>query len=296
MLRTASILSASLLAALSIAPQARAEPPRPNIVFIIADDLDNADLGNRGGEIRTPNIDKLATAGVRLEDLYGMPVCTPSRAQLMTRRCAMRYGLQTSVIFPSHTYGLATDERTLPQSLKEAGYKTVMVGKWHLGNAHRKYWPQNRGFDYFYGNVVGEVSRERGGLIDWQRNATFLKEQGYYTTLIGNDAVRVIDQQDSKHPFFLYFASLASHAPFQAPQAAIDEYKFVADPLRRTYPAMITSLDVQVGRIVAELDKKGLRDITIILFASDSGGATNGLFAEGAKSNTERADQQGGVQ
>ena len=259
--RTASILSASLLAALSVAPQARAELPKPNIVFIMADDLGNADLGYRGGEIRSPNIDKLATEGVRLEDFYGMPVCTPSRAQLMTGRYAMRYGLQTLVIFPSHTYGLATDERTLPQALKEAGYKTLMVGKWHLGHADRKYWPQNRGFEYFYGNVVGEVdyfTRERGGLIDWQRNGTFLKEQGYYTTLIGNDAVRLIDQQDGKQPFFLYFASLGPHAPYQAPQAAIDQYKSVADPFRRTYSAMITELDVQVGRIVTELEKKGL--------------------------------------
>ena len=90
----------------------------------------------------------------------------------------MRHGLQTLVIFPSHTYGLPTDERTLPQALKEAGYDTAMVGKWHLGHADRKYWPQNRGFDYFYGNVVGEVdyfTRERGGLVDWQRNGEFLQ-------------------------------------------------------------------------------------------------------------------------
>ncbi len=293
---------AVVMVALSLgagAAEAQSPASRPNIIFIMADDLGNADLGYRGGQINTPNIDKLATEGVRLEDFYGMPVCTPSRAQLMTGRYAMRYGLQTLVIFPSHTYGLATDERTLPQALKEAGYKTLMVGKWHLGHADRKYWPQNRGFDYFYGNVVGEVdyfTRERGGLIDWQRNGVFLKEQGYYTNLIGDDAVRLIDQQDGKQPFFLYFASLASHAPYQAPQAAIDQYKSVADPLRRTYSAMITQLDVQVGRVVAELDKKGLRDNTIILFASDNGGATNGLFAEGAKSNEERADQQGGVQ
>ena len=298
MLRTASILSASLLAALSVSSQARAEPPKPNIVFIMADDLGNADLGYRGGEIRSPNIDKLATEGVRLEDFYGMPVCTPSRAQLMTGRYAMRYGLQTLVIFPSHTYGLATDERTLPEALKEAGYKTLMVGKWHLGHADRKYWPQNRGFDYFYGNVVGEVdyfTRERGGLIDWQRNGTFLKEQGYYTTLIGNDAVRLIDQQDGKQPFFLYFASLGPHAPYQAPQAAIDQYTSVADPFRRTYSAMVTELDVQVGRIVTELEKKGLRDNTIILFASDNGGATNALFAQGAKSSAEKGSEEGGI-
>ncbi len=298
MLRTASILSASLLAALSITVQARADPPKPNIVFIMADDLGNADLGYRGGQINTPNIDKLATEGVQLEDFYGMPVCTPSRAELMTGRYAMRYGLQTLVIFPSHTYGLATDERTLPQALKEAGYKTLMVGKWHLGHADRKYWPQNRGFDYFYGNVVGEVdydTRERGGMIDWQRNGTFLKEPGYYTELIGDEAVKLIDQQDSKHPFFLYFASLAPHAPYQAPKAAIDQYKSVPDLFRRTYSAMISDLDVQIGRIVGELDKKGLRDNTIILFASDNGGATNALFAQGAKSSAEKGSEEGGI-
>ncbi len=298
MLQRLLMSAVALLAALTASPL-RADPARPNIIFIMADDLGNADLGYRGGEVRTPNIDKLANEGVRLEDFYGMPVCTPSRAQLMTGRYAMRYGLQTLVIFPSHTYGLATDERTLPQALKEAGYKTLMVGKWHLGHADKKYWPQNRGFDYFYGNVVGEVdyfTRERGGLIDWQRNGVFLKERGYYSNLIGDDAVRLIDQQDGKQPFFLYFASLAPHAPYQAPQAAIDEYKSVADPFRRTYSAMITALDVQIGRIVAELDKKGLRDNTLILFASDNGGATSGLFAQGAKSNAERDKEQGGIE
>ena len=138
---------------------------KPNIVFIMADDLGNADLGYRGGEIKTPNIDKLANAGVRCESFYGMPVCTPSRAALMTGRYPIRHGLQTLVIFPSHGYGLPTDERTLPQALKEAGYQTYMVGKWHLGHADRKYWPQNRGFDHFYGNLVGEVdyfTKERG--------------------------------------------------------------------------------------------------------------------------------------
>ena len=169
---------------------------QPNIVVILADDLGNADLGYRGSDIRTPNIDALAKGGVRLESFYGMPVCTPARAALMTGRYAMRYGLQTLVIFPSHTYGLPTEERTLPQALKEAGYRTAMVGKWHLGHADQKYWPQNRGFDHFYGNLVGEVdyfSKERGGLIDWQRNGQFLKEDGYFTTLIGDEAVRLID-------------------------------------------------------------------------------------------------------
>jgi len=272
---------------------------QPNIVFIMADDLGFADLGYRGGEIKTPNIDKLASEGVRLESFYGQQVCTPSRAALMTGRYPMRYGLQTLVIFPSHTYGLPTDERTLPQALKDAGYNTLMVGKWHLGHADKKYWPQNRGFDYFYGNVMGEVdyfTHERGGVIDWQRNGTFLKEDGYFTTLIGDEAVKLIDQQDGKTPFFLYFASLAPHAPYQAPEDYIDRYASVPDKQRRAYDGMITALDDQVGRIVAELDKKGLRYNTIILFASDNGGATSGLFAQGARSNEERASEEGGIE
>jgi arylsulfatase A-like enzyme len=97
---------------------AQAADTKPNIVIILVDDLGNADLGYRGSDIKTPNIDKLANEGVRLESFYGMPVCTPSRAELMTGRYAMRYGLETLVIFPSHTYGLPTDERTLAQALK----------------------------------------------------------------------------------------------------------------------------------------------------------------------------------
>ena len=272
---------------------------KPNIVIILADDLGNADLGYRGSDIKTPNIDKLANEGVRLESFYGMPVCTPARAELMTGRYAMRYGLQTLVIFPSHTYGLPTDERTLPQALKDVGYQTAMVGKWHLGHADRKFWPQNRGFDHFYGNLVGEVdyfTKERGGLIDWQRDGKFLKEDGYFTTLIGNEAVNIIKNHDTSKPLFLYVASLAPHAPYQAPKEAIDAYKNAAgDEHRHTYAAMITELDTQVGRIVAALKQKNMLDNTLIIFSSDNGGATSALFATGARSPEER-EESGGVE
>ncbi len=208
----------SLLAVAAVVlglPAASAAADRPNIIFIMADDLGNADLGYRGSDIQTPNIDQLANNGVRLESFYGQQVCTPARAALMTERYPMRYGLQTLVIFPSHTYGLPADERTLPQALKEAGYTTAIVGKWHLGHADRKFWPQNRGFDHFYGNVLGEVNyftRDRGGIINWQRDGEFLKEKGYYTTLIGDEAVRFIEAQDGAKPFFLYIASEAPTA------------------------------------------------------------------------------------
>jgi arylsulfatase A-like enzyme len=283
----------------SLCTLAFAQTTKPNIVIILADDLGNADLGYRGSDIKSPNIDKLASEGVRLEAFYGMPVCTPARAELMTGRYAMRYGLQTLVIFPSHTYGLPTDERTLPQALKDVGYQTAMVGKWHLGHADKKFWPQNRGFDHFYGNLVGEVdyfTKERGGLIDWQRDGKFFKEDGYFTTLIGNEAVNIIKNHDTAKPLFLYVASLAPHAPYQAPKQDVEAYKNAAgDEHRHIYAAMITDLDTQVGRIVAALTQKNMLDNTLIIFSSDNGGATSALFATGARSPQER-EGSGGVE
>ena len=271
---------------------------KPNVVIILADDLGNADLGYRGSKIKTPNIDALAQSGVRLEAYYGLPVCTPARAALMTGRYPMRHGLQTLVIFPGHKYGLPTDEKTLPQALQEVGYSTYMVGKWHLGHADKKYWPNSRGFDHFYGNVIGEVdyfTKDRGGVIDWQRNGTFLREDGYYTRQIGDEAVGLIEKHDTSKPMFLYFASLAPHAPYQAPQEDVDVYQDIfPDKEQREYAAMITGLDTQVGRLVTALDKKGMRENTLILFTSDNGGATSALFATGARSPEER-EASGGV-
>lgn len=258
---------------------------RPNIVMIVADDLGFADVSFKGSDIKTPNIDALAKTGIVLENYYGLHVCTPGRAALMTGRYPMRYGLQTLTIFPSHTYGLPLDEKTLPQVLKEAGYYTAMTGKWHLGHAYQKFWPQNRGFDYFYGNVSGGVdlfTKKRGNVIDWQRNGTFLKEEGYYDDQIGNDAVKIIKDHNYSAPLFLYVAFRAPHAPYVAPQEAINQYAdTIKDPNRRTYAAMITEMDKQIGKIVKELEDKHVRNNTLIIFTSDNGGATNKMFATG---------------
>lgn len=266
----------TLLLTLLLSSFAALAADKPNIVVIMADDLGNADLGYRGSKIKTPNLDQLARTGVRLESYYGQQLCTPARAALMTGRYPMRHGLQTFVIFPGHKYGLPTDEVTLPQALKAAGYSTWMVGKWHLGHADEKYWPQNRGFDHFYGNLVGEVdyfTKERGGLVDWQRNGKFLKEEGYHTALIGDEAVKLIEAQNAATPFFLYFAALAVHAPLQAPKEEIEAYAGIfEDGEKRAYAAMMTNLDKQIGRMVAALEKKGVRDNTVIFFTSDNGG------------------------
>jgi arylsulfatase A-like enzyme len=259
-----------------------ASDEKPNIVYIVADDLGWKDVGFHGSDIRTPNLDKLATNGLRLEQFYAQPMCTPTRAALMTGRYPFRYGLQTAVIPSAATYGLATDEWLLPQALKEAGYYTAIVGKWHLGHADPKYWPRQRGFDYQYGPLIGEIdyfTHKQHGVVDWYRNNKLVKEEGYSTTLLGNEAVKLIEQHDASTPIYLYLAFNAPHTPYQATQEYLDQYKSISDPSRRAYAASITAMDDQIGRVVAALEKKGMRDNTLIVFQSDNGGTRNKMFA-----------------
>jgi arylsulfatase A-like enzyme len=197
---------------------AHAAAPKPNIVYVIADDLGWKDVGFHGSDIKTPTIDKLAAGGARLEQFYAQSMCTPTRAALMTGRYPLRYGLQTLVIPSAGTYGLATDEWLLPEALKEAGYETAIVGKWHLGHAKRDYWPRQRGFDYQYGPLLGEIdyfTHEAHGRRDWFRNNKPVNETGYVTALLGADAVRLIRKHDPKKPLFLYLAFTARTRPIR---------------------------------------------------------------------------------
>jgi arylsulfatase A-like enzyme len=273
----------SLIALMIISASiAHAADPKPNIIYIIADDLGWKDVGFHGSDIKTPNLDKLAAGGAKLEQFYAQPMCTPTRAALMTGRYPFRYGLQTAVILSAHTYGLATDEWLLPQALKEAGYNTAIIGKWHLGHGDPKYWPRQRGFDYQYGPLIGELdyfTHEQHGVIDWFRNNERVKEEGYTTNLLGTDAVKWIDAQNASTPFYLYLSFNAPHTPYQAPQAYLDQYKNITDPSRRAYAASITAMDDQIGHVLDALDKKKLRDNTLIVFQSDNGGTTNPMFA-----------------
>jgi arylsulfatase A-like enzyme len=293
-----AVLAAGMWIAATRAPAQQADPstvraagPRPNIVYIVADDLGWKDVGFHGSDIKTPNIDQLAAAGARLEQFYAQPMCTPTRAALMTGRYPLRYGLQTLVIPSGHTYGLPTDEWLLPQALKEAGYQTAIIGKWHLGHADPKYWPRQRGFDYQYGPLIGEIdyfTHEQHHVLDWYRNNRRLKETGYSTTLFGNAAVKLIDEHDPAVPLYLYLAFNAPHTPYQAPQEYLDQYRNIADGSRRAYAASITAMDDQIGRVVAALDKKKMRDNTLIVFQSDNGGTRNAMFAgEGDMSKTK---------
>ena len=260
---------------------AQPEPARPNVVFILADDLGWKDVGFHGSDIATPSLDRLASGGAELAQLYAQPMCTPSRAALMTGRYPFRYGLQTAVIPSASTYGLATDEWLLPQALQEAGYRTAIVGKWHLGHGDRKYWPRQRGFDVHYGPVLGEIdyfTHSAHGTVDWYRDNELVEEKGYATTLLGDEAVALINTHDPKTPLFLYLCFTAPHAPYQAPQAYLDRYQHIVDPSRRAYAAMVTAMDEEIGRVVEALDRRGMRDNTLIVFSSDNGGPRSAMF------------------
>ena len=255
---------------------------KPNIIHIVADDLGWKDVGFNGcTDIKTPNLDKLAATGAKLTQFYVQPMCTPTRAAIMTGRYPFRYGLQTAVIPSVSAYGLDTTEWLMPQCLKEAGYETAIIGKWHLGHAAPKWWPRQRGFDYQYGAMIGELdyfTHDEHGVLDWFRDNQPVKEEGYTTTLIGQDAVRLIERHDASKPLYLYLTFNAPHTPYQAPQEYIDRYKNIADPTRRTYAAMVACLDDEIGRVVAALDRKKLRSNTLIIFHSDNGGPRDAMF------------------
>jgi len=266
--------------------KASAQPAAPNIIYIVADDIGWADVGFHGSDITTPNLDSLAKGGAQLEQFYTQPMCTPTRGALMTGRYPMRYGLQTGVIPGAGTYGIPLDEYLLPQALQDAGYTTALVGKWHLGHGTPDLWPKQRGFDQFYGALVGEIDHFKHsshGVPDWYRDNTPIEEEGFDNTLFGDEAVRVVRDHDGAKPLFMYLAFTAPHTPFQAPQDYLDRFKDIEDENRRAYAAMISVLDDGVGRVVAELDKRGMRENTLIVFHSDNGGVNSSLFAGDTK-------------
>src|SRR5947209_7107067 len=212
-----------LLAGLALLlPPAAGAAEKPNVVFILADDLGREDCGFMGGkDIKTPHIDKLAAAGAKLDAFYVQPVCSPTRAAFMTGRYPMRHGLQVGVVRPWAQYGLPLEEQTLAQGLKSAGYTTAICGKWHLGHFRPEYLPTRRGFDRQYGHYNGALdyfTHDRDGGHDWHRDDKVNRDEGYSTHLIGKESAKFVAEHAGKTPFFLYVPFNAVHAPHQVPE------------------------------------------------------------------------------
>ena len=248
----------------------------PNILIILADDLGWNDVSYHGSEIKTPNIDKLISSGVELDRFYVQPTCSPTRAELMTGKSAMRLGI-TRPISKNQKLGLGLEEKILPQYLKELNYSTYLLGKWHLGSYIPDYFPTRRGFDYFYGYLTGGIGywdHTHGGGHDWQRNEVGLRENGYATQLIKNDTLKIINNHDFTKPIFLNVNFGAPHLPNEAPEESVLKFSYIEDKTRRLHAAMIHEMDNAIGEIIAALEKENVLKNTIVMFASDNGGLT----------------------
>ncbi len=279
-MRTFSLLL--LLAGVTVA----AEPSKPNVVVILADDMGRNDCGFMGGtEIKTPHLDKLAKAGTILDAFYVQPVCSPTRAAFLTGRYPMRHGLQVGVVRPWAQYGLPLDERTLASALADAGYATAICGKWHLGHFQPEYLPTKRGFAHQYGHYNGQIdyfAHTRDGGFDWHKDDQECRDEGYSTHLIADDAVKFVADTAGKKPFFLYVPFNAVHAPHQAPAEYMKPYETLKGE-RKKYAGMLAAMDEGVGKIVAAVEKAGVRENTLFLFSSDNGGPSPGTVTDNGK-------------
>lgn len=245
---------------------------KSNIVILLADDLGWGDVGYHDPQVVTPNIDAIATHGVELDRFYVNPTCSPTRASLLTGQFSTTHGVNGPMQWHSKE-GLPLEWQTLPGYLKRAGYQTHLVGKWHLGNASTAYWPQQRGFDSFYGHLnggVGYFDHVFSGGLDWQKDGVTLREEGYTTQLIQDAAIDLIENRSAEdEPLFLFVSFNAIHTPIEEPQDPSAENQG-----RATLLNMISSLDSAVGKILDSLMQRPWGKDTVIIFASDNGGSS----------------------
>ena len=270
-----------------------AQPEKPNLIVIMADDLGYADVGFNGcRDIPTPQVDRLAAEGVRFDSAYvTYSVCGPSRAGFITGRYQQRFGFERNPQYRPDDpgMGLTRNEETIATILRKVGYTSGIIGKWHLG-AHETLHPLNRGFDYFFGHLGGghqyfpedltikgtnDAKDEPDSYRTWiLHNHEPVRTTKYLTDEFSDAAVRFVEE-NKDHPFFLFLSYNAPHTPMQATEEYLARFPDIKDPKRRTYAAMVSALDDGVGRLLDKLDQLGLEDNTLIFFLSDNGGPTH---------------------
>lgn len=260
---------------------------RPNIVFILADDLGWADLSVYGQtDFATPHLDALAADGVRFTQAYAnSAVCSATRFALMTGRYQyrLRGGLEEPLVRTAHLYGLPPEHPTLPSLLRDAGYNTALIGKWHLGSLPA-FGPLKSGYNHFLGNYGGAIDyfTHKPGVgehvpRDLYEGEVPVERIGYYTQILADEASNWIVQQRATQPFLLSLHFTAPHWPWVGPEdedvsrSLTDIFHYDGGNLK-TYAKMVRSLDAAVGQVLQTLDEQGLRDNTIVVFSSDNGG------------------------
>ncbi|XP_070578823.1 arylsulfatase B-like [Ptychodera flava] len=250
---------------------------KPNIIFVVADDLGWNDIGYNNHDIITPTLDTLAREGVILNQSYVLPMCTPTRTAFMSGYYPYRVGLQHKVLTAREPAGLPLNFTLLPKKLKEQGYTTYMVGKWHLGFCKWDYTPNARGFDHFYGyyngledyythEVEAYLDLREDKVPDWKRNGT------YSSYVFTEKAEEYIAKHDKTKPMYMYLSFQSVHGPIQVPQRYLDMYPTIQDTNRRIKSGMITAMDDAVKHVVTALQKHGLWNNTLFIFTTDNGG------------------------
>ena len=282
-----------------------ADAPRPNVVVIVADDLGNHDPGFQGGtDIPTPNLDDLAKTGTRCTSGYvSCPVCSPTRAGLLTGRYQQRFGHEFNPGPAAEgegkrkNVGLPTTEITLANQLKQIGYRTGLVGKWHLGNAKR-FLPDQRGFDESFGFLGGAhtyLPAKDGAKSGIFRDGVEIQEPEYLTDAFGREGAAFIERNASK-PFFLYLTFNAVHAPLDTKPDKLEKFKHITDSKRQSYAAMLSSLDDNIGRVLGQLEKSKVAENTLVFFISDNGGPTKANASDNSPLNGVKATVwEGGI-
>ncbi|XP_074032233.1 arylsulfatase B isoform X2 [Leptinotarsa decemlineata] len=267
-------------------------PARPNIVFILADDLGWNDVGYHGSnQIPTPNIDALAYAGLILNNYYVSAICTPSRSALMTGKHPIHTGMQHTVLYGAEARGLPLSEKLLPQYLEELGYVNHIVGKWHLGCYTKDYTPLYRGFKSHLGYWTGHhdyydhtAVENPGWGLDMRRNLDVAYDlHGQYSTdIFTAESVKLINEHNKSQPLFLYLAHAAVHSanpytPLPASDEVVEQFSYISDYKRRRFAAMLSRLDHSVGEVTKALQENNMLENTIIIFSTDNGGPASGF-------------------
>lgn len=253
------------------ADAASASFDRPNMVLFLADDLGWADVPWHGSSYKLPHLERLANEGLRLESHYVHPMCSPTRAALLTGRYASRFGVTGA----QNPRALPWETATLASALQAAGYETAITGKWHLGSRPEE-GPQKFGFDHGYGSLAGGCGpydhryKEGPFTHTWHRNGQLIEEEGHVTDLLAREAVQWIEARGRK-PFFLYVPFTAIHVPIQEPEQWHEVNSHIAEPGDRLRAACASHMDDVVGQVLAALERKRLRDNTLVVFLSDNG-------------------------